>query len=101
MVSTETIITTINKILEEDFEIDPSLLKPKSLLREDLELDSLDAVDLVVAIEKTYGFRMNEEEARSMQSLKNIYEKIEQYIQAADSQPESGKSSRLDIAVNE
>ena len=70
--STETIITAINKILEEDFEIDQDLLKPESMLREDLELDSLDAVDLVVAIEKTYGFRMNEEEARAMQTLNDI-----------------------------
>ncbi len=66
--------------MEEDFEIDPLLLKPESRLREDLELDSLDAVDLIVAIEKQYGFRMNEEEARAMRTLNDICIVIEHQL---------------------
>jgi len=77
------IIATLNKILKEDFEIDPELLKPEALIREDLELDSLDAVDLIVAIEKKYGFRMNEEEARSLRTLNDVYEKIEQQLKSS------------------
>ncbi len=74
------IIATLNEIMEEDFEIDPSLLKPEALLRENLELDSLDAVDLIVAIEKQFGCRIDEEEARTMRTLNDVYDSVEQNI---------------------
>ena len=70
------IIAILNKLLEEDFEIDPALLKPEASLRDDLDLDSLDGVDLIVAIEKKFHFRVDEEEARSIRTLNDIYESI-------------------------
>lgn len=84
----EEIITILNKILEEDFEIDPSLLKPEASLRDDLDLDSLDGVDLVVAIEKKFRFRVDEEEARSIRTLNDIYESVDRRLrQIAEEQP--------------
>lgn len=77
----EDIITILNKILEEDFEIDPSLLKPESSLRDDLDLDSLDGVDLVVAIEKKFPIRIDEEQARSIQTLQDIYDSIQWHLE--------------------
>ncbi len=76
----EEIIAILNKILEEDFEIDPSLLKPEASLRDDLDLDSLDGVDLIVAIEKKFRFRVDEEEARSIRTLNDIYESISRHL---------------------
>lgn len=78
--SREEIVTTLNSILEIDFEIDSSLLQSEALLREDLGLDSLDGVDLIVAIEKKFGLRVNEAEARSMRALKHIYDSIETHL---------------------
>jgi acyl carrier protein len=84
----EEIIAILNKILEEDFEIDPSLLKPEASLRDDLDLDSLDGVDLVVAIEKKFRFRVDEEEARSIRTLNDIYESVDRRLrQIAEEQP--------------
>ncbi len=76
------IIGYLNEILEEEFELEPELLVPEARLGEDLELDSLDAVDLIVAIEKRFGFRMDEEEARKMQTLKDIYDAIDAVLNA-------------------
>ena len=67
------IIAAVNQIMIEGFEIEEPLLKPEALLGEDLDLDSLDAVDLVVAIEKRFGFRIQEVEARSMKTMNDIY----------------------------
>lgn len=79
----EEIMAKVNDILVEGFEIEPSLLKPQAHLADDLDLDSLDGVDLVVALEKEFGCRIEEEEARSMSALKDIYDYIEQRVNAS------------------
>ena len=66
----------IDQIMVEGFEIAPSLLKPEARLFEDLGLDSLDGVDLVVAIEKKFSCRIEETDVRSMRSLSDIYEYV-------------------------
>ena len=71
----------MNKILEEDFEIDAALLKPEASLHDDLDLDSLDGVDLIVAIEKRFHFRVDEEEARSIRTLNDIYASIGRHLE--------------------
>jgi len=79
--SRDEVIAILNTILEEDFEIDAALLKPEASLRDDLDLDSLDGVDLIVAIEKKFHFRVDEEEARSIRTLNDIYESIERQLE--------------------
>jgi acyl carrier protein len=79
--SKDEVIALLNRILEEDFEIDAALLKPEASLRDDLDLDSLDGVDLIVAIEKQFHFRVDEEEARSIRTLNDIYASIERHLE--------------------
>lgn len=80
--NSETIVAKVNKILVEGFEIDPDLLVPEAHLGKDLELDSLDGVDLVVAIEKAFSCRIQEADARSMETLEDMYRYIEKSLQA-------------------
>jgi acyl carrier protein len=70
------IIKIVNKMLEEEFEIDPDLLKPEALLYEDIGLDSLDAVDLIVMVDKQLGVRIEEDSARSIRTLEDVYKII-------------------------
>lgn len=72
----DTIIKKVNNILEEEFEIDLELLKPEALLKDDLNLDSLDAVDMIVAIDHEFGVRIEENEAKNLQKLEDIYNMI-------------------------
>ncbi len=74
------IIEIVNRVLEEEFEIEPHLLKPEALLYEDIGLDSLDAVDLIVMVDKELGVRIEEEEARSIRTLENVYEIIDELL---------------------
>ncbi len=76
----EKIIEIVNRVLEEEFEIEPHLLKPEALLYEDIGLDSLDAVDLIVMVDKELGVRIEEEEARSIKTLENVYEIIDELL---------------------
>lgn len=49
----------IQSLLVKLFELDADDIKPESRLYEELELDSIDAVDLVVHLQKTTGKRSN------------------------------------------
>lgn len=82
----EEIVAKVNEIMVEGFEIEPELLEPEAQLADDLGLDSLDAVDLVVALEKEFGFRIDEERARSMRILKDIYDYVEEEAARAKDQ---------------
>jgi len=72
------IIEIVNKMLVEEFEIDPDLLKPEALLYEDIGLDSLDAVDLIVMVDKQLGVRIEEDSARSIRTLADVYKIIDE-----------------------
>ena len=63
----------IVKALSEEFELDPERLQPEATLYEDLGFDSLDAVDMVVVLEKTFGVKLSDEEAvRSVRTVEDI-----------------------------
>ena len=80
--NSESIVAKLNEILVEGFEIDPDLLVPEARLAKDLELDSLDGVDLLVAVERAFSCRIQEADARSMETLGDIHRHIEQSLQA-------------------
>jgi len=74
------IIEIVNQVLEEEFEIDAELLKPEALLFEDMGLDSLDAVDLIVMIDKELGVRIEEKQARAIKTLADVYHTIDSLL---------------------
>jgi len=66
--------TMVNEILEEYFEIERDKLLPEMNIFEDLELDSLDIVDLVVAMQKKFRVRIRDDERiKSIRTLEDIY----------------------------
>ena len=64
------IIDLINTALEEEFELEAEDMQPEALLFEDLELDSLDIVDLVVVLERAFQFKIREED--SIQDIRTL-----------------------------
>ena len=70
------IVDTVNRVVVEEFEAEPELLVPESRLREEIGLDSLDAVDLVISLELAFGFRIPEEEVKGILTLGDIYDRI-------------------------
>jgi acyl carrier protein len=68
------IIELINTSLAEEFELNREVLKPEALILDDLELDSLDIVDMVVVLENAFQFKIREEEAlREIRTLGDIH----------------------------
>ena len=71
------IIDKTNKVFEESFEIEKERLVPKAHIFTDLGLDSLDIVDLVVALQSAFGVKIrNEERVRDIRTLQDIYQFI-------------------------
>ena len=67
------IIEKTNKVFEESFEIEKERLVPQAHIFTDLGLDSLDIVDLIVALQNTFGVKIrNEEKVRDIRTLQDI-----------------------------
>jgi acyl carrier protein len=81
MQSREEVEKTVNEIFVDVFEVEPEKTRADTGLK-DLGLDSLDAVDLVVALEKTFGLRIPEGEARKIRTIGDIYENVEKGLAA-------------------
>ena len=77
MMSEDQIRQKIIETVAEEFELDPGQLLPDATLYDDLGLDSLDAVDLVVAMEKAFGVKLaNEEEVKTVRTVNDLFELI-------------------------
>ena len=71
---TTSIIEKINGFLVEEFEVDPDKIHPTANLRDTLELDSLDYIDLVVVVESNFGFKVKPEDFTSIDTFKSFYD---------------------------
>lgn len=76
----EEIIETVNRLLVDEFEIAEETLKPEASLKEDLEIDSLDFVDIVVLVEREFGFKPLTEELKTIKTLQDFYRFIEERV---------------------
>ncbi|AMD92740.1 acyl carrier protein [Desulfomicrobium orale] len=57
----EEVIARTNAAIATEFELDPSALKPEASFKDDLGLDSLDAVDMVIVLEQEFGVKIGKD----------------------------------------
>lgn len=74
------IIQKVNALLVEEFEIAEELLAPEASLKQDLEIDSLDFVDIVVLIDREFGFKPQAAELKTVKTLGEFYNYIEAHV---------------------
>lgn len=67
------IIKQVNEVLVDEFEVEANTIVPDANLRETLDLDSLDYVDLVVAIESISGVKLGEEDFKGIVTFQDFY----------------------------
>ncbi|MGN0227981.1 MAG: acyl carrier protein [Paludibacteraceae bacterium] len=79
MTKTE-IAEKVNTLLTEEFEIASELLTPEASLKDDLEIDSLDFVDIVVLINQEFGFKPQTEDLKSVKTLQDFYNYIGEHV---------------------
>ena len=76
----EEIIEKVNHFLVEEIEIEENLLKEDALLKEGLGIDSLDFVDIVVIVEKNFGFKIKPEDMVGVTTLSEFCDYIEKKV---------------------
>ncbi|MGU3415324.1 acyl carrier protein [Enterobacteriaceae bacterium C23F] len=80
MTEQETIFQEVTELLHKLFEIDPQEVTPESRLYEDLELDSIDAVDMVVHLQKKTGKKIKPEEFKSVRTVQDVVDAVSRLL---------------------
>ena len=73
MKQNDPLIDQINGFLSEEFEVDISRMLPGANLRQVLELDSLDYIDLVVVVENNFSFKVKPEDFIRIITFQDFY----------------------------
>ena len=70
-------IGIINDSMVKEFELDPEMMTPEAHLVKDLEMDSLDFVDLVVVLQEAFGIKLrNDSSVREINTLGDLHELV-------------------------
>jgi acyl carrier protein len=67
----------IKEIIVEQLSVNPDQVTPEAKFIEDLGADSLDTVELVMALEEEFGHEIPDEEAEKLQSVGDVIKYIE------------------------
>jgi acyl carrier protein len=71
---------TVKNFLIEDIEVEEEIIKPDAHLKNDLGIDSLDFVDIVVIVERNFGFKIKPEEMQGVTTLSQFCDYIESKV---------------------
>jgi acyl carrier protein len=80
----ENIILKINEFLTEEFEVEQGKITPAANLKETLDLDSLDYIDLVVVVESNFGFKVKPEDFTGIVSFQDFYDYVTRRFNAKE-----------------
>jgi acyl carrier protein len=87
------IFARLSAILVETFDIDPGRIRPEAHLYDDLDIDSIDAVDLIVKLKPLFGKRLQPEAFKSVRTLQDVVNALVQL------QPAGSPASEDDTAL--
>jgi len=82
-----TIRATVDKMMEEHFEVPKEKLKPDSKLKEDLGLDSLDFIDMLIYLEKQSGKKIDKVNLGEIVVLEDVYKMAENIYESKNTTP--------------
>lgn len=74
-------LTMLRTILEEMFEVDPGAVQPDALLYEDLDIDSIDAVDLVVRLKEITGKKVSPDDFQEVKTVSDVVEAVDRLLE--------------------
>ncbi len=76
----EQIYEELSKQLVELFEIDAEKIRPEAKLYEDLDLDSIDAVDMIVQLQKVIEKRFKPEDFKNVRTVNDVVDVVEKIL---------------------
>ena len=91
--SKDKIFEILKKALVELFEIDESKVVPEAKIYEDLQIDSIDAIDLVDYVKKNTGYKLMPDDFKNIQTLGDIVDAVAAKLnQGASGETTDGES---------
>ncbi|WP_386693540.1 acyl carrier protein [Lonepinella sp. MS14435] len=66
----------LTKALVSLFEIDEEQIKPETHLYQDLEIDSIDAIDLIDYIKRQTGYKLQAEDFRNVRTVQDVIDAV-------------------------
>ena len=81
MKTRDEILAKLQEIFEEMFEIDPSDVTLDAHLYNDLDIDSIDAVDLMVTLKNLTGKKINPDDFKAVRTVEDVAKAVEKLIQ--------------------
>ena len=78
----------VRDILVQDFEVDAATLTPETNLFTDLDLDSIDAIDLTVRLQQETGRKVNPEDFRSIRTLADVVAAVKKLLADGEAKAE-------------
>ena len=70
--NSEQILQKLQEILEELFEVDPSVVKMDTMIFEELDIDSIDAVDLLIKLKEFTGKKIQPEQFKNVRTVEDV-----------------------------
>ena len=74
------ILKNLTSILVEDFEVDEALITPDARLFEDLDLDSIDAVDLAVQVQQFTNKKISPDNFKQIKTINDVVDAIAELL---------------------
>jgi acyl carrier protein len=87
MTSREEITSTIKEIFEKTLKVSPDRLKPETSLRDELQLDSLDMIEVVYEIEDRFDVQIPEERIQEITTFEEVVSGLQAAIEAKGEEP--------------
>ena len=72
------VLADVTEIIVDLLGVDAGKIKPESRFREDLEADSLDIVELIMAMEDKFGSEISDEDAQKLTTVSEVVKYIEE-----------------------
>jgi len=76
------VFDTVSGTLVEMFQLDPKSITMDTRLAEDLDLDSIDGIDLVAKLQEVTGRRLTEDDLRGIRTVADVVDVIERMLSA-------------------
>jgi acyl carrier protein len=74
------VFKSLKDTLVEQFDIDPAKVTPEARLYEDLDLDSIDAVDMIIKLQEITGRKVSPEDFKSVRTVADVQQVIEKLL---------------------
>ncbi|MBQ6582392.1 MAG: acyl carrier protein [Mogibacterium sp.] len=72
---------TIRDLIAEQLGIDADVIEMDTNLMKDLEADSLDAVEIILGIEESFGIDIPDEEAEKFETVRDLVEYVDSHAE--------------------